>query len=228
MLAITDREGQLLVDEVLEHIGNTKPVKRILVNDLNAPAVKKALADLRDNNDFQPLSHSALARSRADWLYGLNMTRLYTLLGRNGGYSGVLSVGRVQTPLLGLIVRRDGEIANFVSKPFYTVVVELSAPDGGFQATWKAAGSYLDEEGRLTNHDYAKALVERFQGSTGTIESADKKDKKERQPLPFSLNGIQVAAAKKYDYSAQEVLDACQGLYETHKLTTYPRSDCSH
>jgi len=226
-----DREGQLLVDEVLDHIGNTKPVKRILVNDLNAPAVKKALADLRDNNDFLPLSHSALARSRADWLYGLNMTRLYTLLGRNGGYSGVLSVGRVQTPLLGLIVRRDGEIANFVSKPFYTVVAELAAPGGSFQATWKAdesADSYLDEEGRLINLDHAKALVERFQGSTGTIENADKKDKKERQPLPFSLNGIQVAAAKKYDYSAQEVLDACQGLYETHKLTTYPRSDCSH
>jgi DNA topoisomerase-3 len=226
-----DREGQNLVDEVLEHLGNTKPVKRILISDLNPPAVKRALADLKDNAEFQSLNHSALARGRADWLYGLNMTRLYTLLGREGGYSGLISVGRVQTPLLGLIVRRDREIANFVSRPFYTIAAELSGVNGSFVANWKAGQSaepYLDEEGRLVNLDYAKALIESFQEATGVIDAVDKKDRRERQPLPFSLAAIQVAAAKKYDYSAQEVLEACQGLYETHKMTTYPRSDCSY
>ena len=88
-------------------------VKRLLISDLNLPAVKRSLNSLKSNQDFMPLSISALARSRADWLYGMNMTRAYTLQGRKVGYQGVLSVGRVQTPLLGLVVRRDEEIDNF-------------------------------------------------------------------------------------------------------------------
>src|SRR5579859_6871247 len=99
-----DREGQLLVDEVLLYLGYEGPVDRILVSDLSPDAVKRALADLQPNGKFRGLSESALARQRADWLYGMNMTRLYTLLGRSAGHDGVLSVGRVQTPLLGLIV----------------------------------------------------------------------------------------------------------------------------
>lgn len=226
-----DREGQLLVDEVLHQLGNTKPVQRILINDLNPSAVSKALGDIRSNADFAALSDSALARSRADWLYGLNMTRLYTILGRRGGYDSVLSVGRVQTPLLGLIVRRDREIMAFVPKPFYGITVKLQANDGQFFATWKAdeaAGPFLDEDGRLLSLDYANRLAQHFRGAKALVEQVDTKLKTERQPLPFSLNGIQVAAAKRYDYSAKQVLDACQSLYETHRLTTYPRSDCSY
>ncbi len=118
-----DREGQLLVDEVFSHAklsdAKKKRIQRLLINDLNTSAVKKALSALRSNLEFVPLSVSALARSRADWLYGMNMSRAYTLLGKQAGYQGVLSVGRVQTPVLGLVVRRDREIEAFVPKPFY-------------------------------------------------------------------------------------------------------------
>jgi DNA topoisomerase-3 len=109
-----DREGQLLVDQVIDYLKVRGPkrdsIQRCLINDLNTAAVTRALGQQRDNKEFIPLSTSALARSRADWLYGINMTRAYTLMGRKVGYPGVLSVGRVQTPVLGLVVRRDEEI----------------------------------------------------------------------------------------------------------------------
>ncbi len=120
-----DREGQLLVDEVIDYCKVSKAKKesmdRLLISDLNLPAVKRALSQMRSNRDFIPLSISALARSRADWLYGMNMTRAYTLLGQKAGYQGVLSVGRVQTPVLGLVVRRDEEIENFIPKDYFTL-----------------------------------------------------------------------------------------------------------
>lgn len=110
-------EGQLLVDEIIHYCGvkGTKlaSVKRLLVNDLTISAVKKSLSSLKENREFMPLSASALARSRTDWLFGMNMTRAYTLLGKQAGYNGVLSVGRVQTPILGLVVARYNETANF-------------------------------------------------------------------------------------------------------------------
>lgn len=113
------------MDEVLDYLDlmpeKRQNVRRCLINDLNPQAVERAVNRLRDNRDFISLCVSALARSRADWLYGINMTRAYTLLGRNAGYDGVLSVGRVQTPLLGLVVRRDEEIENFVPKDFFEV-----------------------------------------------------------------------------------------------------------
>ena len=124
-----DREGQILIDEVINYCGVSKSkrlgTQRCLISDLNASAVKKSLNNLRSNTDFVPLATSALARARADWLYGINMTRLCTLKGQQSGFNGVLSVGRVQTPLLGLVVHRDLEIENFVSKPFYEVLIDL-------------------------------------------------------------------------------------------------------
>ena len=114
-----DREGQLLVDEVLVFLEYRGPVERLLVRDLRPDAVRQQLAALEPNAKYRPLYESALARQRADWLFGMNMTRLYTLLGRAGGYEGVLSVGRVQTPLLGLVVARDRAIAHFRPVPYF-------------------------------------------------------------------------------------------------------------
>ncbi|MDU1268034.1 MAG: DNA topoisomerase, partial [Escherichia coli] len=129
------------------------PVQRCLINDLNPQAVERAIDRLRSNSEFVPLCVSALARARADWLYGINMTRAYTILGRNAGYQGVLSVGRVQTPVLGLVVRRDEEIENFVAKDFFEVKAHIVTPaDERFTAIWQpseACEPYQDEEGRL-------------------------------------------------------------------------------
>lgn len=136
-----DREGQLLVDEVLDYLNlpaeKRSKVQRCLINDLNPQAVDRAVNRLRENREFIPLCVSALARARADWLYGINMTRAWTLLGRNAGYDGVLSVGRVQTPVLGLVVRRDEEIENFVPKDYFEVKAHILTPDGArFIASW--------------------------------------------------------------------------------------------
>lgn len=228
-----DREGQLLVDEVLDFLKldpeKRKEVKRCLINDLNPQAVERAIDRLRENREFIPLCVSALARARADWLYGINMTRAYTLLGQRGGYQGVLSVGRVQTPVLGLVVRRDEEIENFVPKDYFEVKAHIVTPqDERFVAIWQPSEScidYQDEEGRLFHKPLAEHVVSRIAGKPAIVTQYQDKRETEIAPLPFSLSSLQIEAAKKYGLSAQEVLDICQRLYETHKLITYPRSD---
>ncbi|SDJ95820.1 DNA topoisomerase-3 [Ferrimonas sediminum] len=228
-----DREGQLLVDEVIHHckVSRTKQqqVQRLLVSDLTPTAVTRALGQLRSNREFVPLSVSALARSRADWLYGINMTRAYTLQGRKVHYQGVLSVGRVQTPLLGLVVRRDKAIANFVSRPFFEVLAHLVTEDRQpFSAKWQpseACQPYQDEEGRVLSKRLAQNVAERITDQPGVVTQAEKKRKSQSAPLPYNLSALQIDAAKRFGFSAQKVLDLCQNLYERHQLITYPRSD---
>lgn len=226
-----DNEGQLLVDEVIGHIGTNKPIKRILVNDLNLDAVQKALSGLKDNSEFKGMSDAALGRSRADWLYGINMTRLYSLLGRNGGYTSVLSVGRVQTPLLGLVVRRDIEIENFKPKPFYTLTAQMSVTGGTFMSAWKPGSKsdeFLDEDGRLVSKAHAEEIEKRIKGKQGEITSVEVVEKKEQPPQTFALKDIQILASTKLNLSPDVTLEVLQSLYETHKIITYPRSDCPY
>ncbi|MCX8649697.1 DNA topoisomerase III [Gilliamella sp. B2776] len=229
-----DREGQLLVDEVLNYCQlspeKRKTIKRCLISDLNASAVEKSLEQLRSNQDFVPLSTSALARARADWLYGMNMSRVCTLVGQKNGYRGVLSIGRVQTPILGLVVRRDLEIAQFVPKPFYEVIAILQTKDNEtFKAKWQpseACEPYQDEEGRVLVKALAENVCQRIKDKSGIIDKVSNKKKELAPPMLFNLSALQIEMAKKTGLSAQEVLDICQSLYEKHKLITYPRSDC--
>ncbi|EEQ04988.1 DNA topoisomerase 3 [Yersinia bercovieri ATCC 43970] len=231
-----DREGQLLVDEVLDYLDlvaeKRQNVRRCLINDLNPQAVERAVERLRYNREFIPLCVSALARARADWLYGINMTRAYTILGRNAGYDGVLSVGRVQTPVLGLVVRRDEEIEDFIPKDFFEVKAHIVTPaDERFIAQWQPSDScesYQDDEGRLLHRPLAEHVVNRITGQPALVTSYNDKRESETAPLPFSLSTLQIEAAKRFGLSAQQVLDICQRLYETHKLITYPRSDCRY
>lgn len=228
-----DREGQLLVDEVLTWAGasSTKlaQTKRLLISDLNPAAVRRALDQMKDNKAFVPLSVSALARSRADWLYGLNLTRAYTLQGQKSGYHGVLSVGRVQTPVLGLVVRRDQAIADFVSKPFYEVLAHLRTEHGEmFTAQWQPSEAclpYQDEEGRVLLRSLAEMVQRKITDQPANVVDVTKKQKKQAPPLPYNLSALQIDAARRFGYSAQQVLDCCQRLYEQHQLITYPRSD---
>ena len=238
-----DREGQLLVDEVFSYanlsVEKRDQIKRCLISDLNPSAVEKAVQKLQPNRNFIPLATSALARARADWLYGINMTRAYTIRGRQAGYHGVLSVGRVQTPVLGLIVRRDFEIEHFQPKDFFEVVAHIqnekttenSTALFTFTALWqpsKACEDYQDEDGRVLSQSLAENVVKRItQQPAEVMEYSDKREK-ETAPLPYSLSALQIDAAKRFGLSAQEVLDICQRLYETHKLITYPRSDCRY
>ncbi|WP_435247477.1 DNA topoisomerase III [Vibrio sp. nBUS_14] len=231
-----DREGQLLVDEVIEYCKVSKAKKesmdRLLISDLNLPAVKRALSQMRSNRDFIPLSISALARSRADWLYGMNMTRAYTMLGQKAGYQGVLSVGRVQTPVLGLVVRRDEEIENFIPKDYFTLHALIPYQNNGqsfdIRARWKpseACKPWQDEEGRVLNRKLVENAANRIANQPATVTESQQKQSKQAAPLPYSLSALQIDASKRFGMSAQQVLDTCQSLYEKHKLITYPRSD---
>jgi len=229
-----DREGQLLVDEVIHFSGvkgnKLKQVERCLISDLTVNAVKRSLQQLRSNQDFIPLSTSALARTRADWLYGLNLTRAYTLLAQQSGYKGVICV---QTPLLGIVARRDKEIEQFVSKPFYDVlahchVINQNKNEPSFTAKWQpsdACAAYQDSEGRVLVKALAENVAKRITDQPATVKSFINKNKKQVAPLPYNLSSLQIDAAKRFSYSAQQVLDAAQALYERHKLITYPRSD---
>lgn len=244
-----DREGQLLVDEVINFLGvskaKTAAVQRCLISDLNAKAVKRAISKLRSNREFIPLSTSALARSRADWLYGINLTRAYTLQGQKAGYNGVLSVGRVQTPVLGLVVRRDLAIDSFVSKPFYEVWANLETVPNDesssctsnticaevFKAKWRASKEcqpYLDEQGRNLSKPLADNVAARISHQDAVVKKLKRDHKIQPAPLPYNLSALQIDASKAFGLSAQQVLDTCQGLYERHKLITYPRSDCRY
>jgi len=226
-----DREGQLLVDEVLEFLGYEGPVDRLLVSDLNLPAVRKALGEIQSNARYRGLYEAALARQRADWLFGINLTRLYTLLGRAGGYDGILSVGRVQTPLLGLIVRRDVEIEQFKPLPYYVVRASVRSAGGPFTCVWQAPEGLtrvLDRAGRLVSRAHAVQIQATVGGKSGSATSASRDKKSEPPPLPYSLAELQVDAGKRLGLGPKETLDICQSLYETHRLVTYPRSDCSY
>ena len=225
-----DREGQLLVDEVLYFVGNTKPVQRILLNALDEKSVKSALGDLRDNQDFHNLYQSALARARADWLIGMNLSRAYTLSERYKGNKVTLPIGRVKTPTLALVVRRERELADFKPVDYFTVKILYTHENGTFWATWqpKEEQKGLDPDGRLINKDVAESLVQRLSASpSGIVKSVTQSKKKDPQRLPLSLSFLQVLAGKAYSYDPQTVLDTAQKLYEK-KLTTYPRSDCEY
>ena len=225
-----DREGQLLVDELLAHIGvlKTKPVKRILLNALDVKSVQEALKHIRPNDEFVGLRNSALVRSRADWLIGMNLSRIYTILARSAGYDSVVNVGRVKTPTMGLVVRREIEIRTFKSVTFFTPQVEFRHANGSFRAKWKAQEQDgVDEEGRILKKDLAEEILTASSVPPAKIESVEQKKGTSPQRLPYSLSVLQIDAGKIFGYSPQEVLDTQQALYEK-KLTSYPRSDCDY
>ncbi len=223
-----DREGQLLVDELLEHLGNTKPVQRIWLSALDESNVRKALSNLKDNTNYANLKASAEARQRGDWLVGMNLTRAYTLAGQKGGYQGVLSIGRVQTPTLALVVNRDLSIDHFNPRDFYAVVATIQATNGRFIARWKPSEEVpVDESGRVIDQTIAEEMAAKTTGKAGRVVSFVAAKKKQAAPLPFSLSTLQAMANKKLGLGAQEVVDIAQSLYES-KLTTYPRTDCQY
>ncbi|WP_036254279.1 DNA topoisomerase III [Methylobacter sp. BBA5.1] len=225
-----DREGQLLVDEVLEHFRNTRPVRRFWVSAQDSVSVRRGLAALKDNTTFAGWADAAKARQRADWLIGMNLSRAYTLRAQRGGSRALLTVGRVQTPTLALVVARDREIEGFKPVPYHTIRADIHHVGGSFTAAWKAKEDQagLDSEGRLVDTGIADALVEKVTGKPGIIAEYKQEAKKQNQPLAFALSDITLLASNKFGYSAEDVLNACQALYETHKLTSYPRTDCAY
>lgn len=225
-----DDEGQLLVDEVIEFCNARQPVKRVLINDLNVSAAKKALSNLKDNSEFRGLSQKALARSVGDQLYGFNMTRAYTLAAQaKGGGKRVLSVGRVQTPILGLIVSRYLANKNHKASYFYNINGQFDFAGAKIKAHYTPPeNAPIDDKKRITDEAFANSIISDCKGKAASISSHSIEDKRSPAPLPFALLDLQVAMSKKYGLSSQDTLDITQTLRENHKAITYNRSDCNY
>ena len=220
-----DREGQLLVDEVLELAGNTLPVKRLYINAMDETTISRAFDNMIDNSTAHNTYLAALGRERTDWLFGINASRKYTL---DAGTT--IKVGRVKVPMLALVARRNDEIDNFKSVKYYNVRglfrLSTSLP---FEAMWQIPENTegLDEEGRLLDVIPARACVQKITGKTGIVKSVETEKGTAAPPLPFSLSTLQRAAEPAYGFSPSKTLELAQTLYEK-KLTTYPRSDSNY
>jgi len=223
-----DREGETIAREVLQRCRWRGPVSRLWLSALDDASIRKALANILPGAKTEPLYFAGLGRARADWLVGMNLTRAYTLVGQQRGHEGVLSVGRVQTPTLNLVVQRDLFIEQFKPSPYYTVNAEFGVAAGQFKAKWLAPKALVDAEGRCINEPAAAAVVQKINGQQGCISKADAKREKEPAPLPFDLSSLQQEVSKRWGMGAQETLDTAQALYETHKALTYPRTDCPY
>ncbi|EOG4609242.1 TPA: DNA topoisomerase [Pseudomonas aeruginosa] len=226
-----DREGQLLIDEILEFLGNRKPVRRVLISGFDETTVANGLKGECDNADFIGLRDAARSRSRADWLAGMNLSRAISLHAKECGFQGShIAYGRVMTALLGLIVQRDLAIDNFVPVDYFSLSARFKVTKGDFRARWKPYPNQagLDEKGRLLDRRVADQLNAAVKGKTGKVVEYSDTEKTEAPPLPFSVDQLQILASKKFGYKSDAVLKALQSLYETHELTTYPRSDCQY
>ncbi|WP_137578851.1 type IA DNA topoisomerase, partial [Escherichia coli] len=201
---------------------------RVLINDNTLPAVKKALANPKNNRDFRGLYLKALARSVADAIYGLSMTRAYTIPAKTKGYKGVLSVGRVQTPLLGLIVNRTRANKNHKSSFYYTMTGHFQRGADVIRANWKPGEFAPLTDRKLLDKTWANGTATSLAGKPATVEAAATDDKKTAAPLPFNLVRLQQYMNKKFKMTAQKTLDITQQLREKYKAITYNRSDCSY
>ena len=224
-----DREGEMIARELVEHCRYRGPIQRLWLSALDDASIRKALAALKPGAETFSLYHSALGRSRADWLIGMNMSRLFTLLGRQSGYQGVLPVGRVQTPTLRLVVDRDRSIADFVPVAYWAIDVDLRHEHMTFTAQWRAPEDACDDQGRCLNPQLARDAADAMlNAATARLVTLRTERMREVAPLPFDLGTLQEICSKKLGLGAQETLDIAQSLYETHKAITYPRSDCGY
>ncbi len=205
------REGQLIFGYVYVNSGCDKPVKRLWISSMTDEAIEDGFKKLRDNKEYFSLYQSARARSEADWLVGINATRLFTVK-----YNRMLTIGRVQTPTLSLIVQRQKEIDGFVSQPFYEVAADCDM----FTATWfNKDGTRIDEQ------EKAEEIAFRCRDKEAAVTKLKTKRATVERPLLYDLTELQRDGNRRYGYSAEQTLDAAQNLYEKYKLATYPRTD---
>ena len=207
------REGELVARWILEKANCRKPIKRLWISSVTDKAIRDGFAHLKDGRDYNNLYAAAVSRAEADWLVGINATRALTCK-----YNAQLSCGRVQTPTLAMIAKREEEIRNFRPVDFYGMTV-LS---GGIQFTWqdKKSGSC-----RSFQQEKMESLLKEVRAGSLTIESIDKTAKKTFSPGLYDLTELQRDANKKFGFSAKETLNIMQRLYENHKVLTYPRTD---
>lgn len=224
-----DREGEVIGREVLEYFGYRGKVSRFWTSGLDAASVKKALGRIMPGGKTETLYQAGLARSRADWLVGMNLSRAYTAAYAEGrGKAHTLSVGRIQTPTLALVVRRDAAIDTFKPYPYYTLRAVFQVASGSFEALWQIPDALKNQDGLCTDQQAVDKLTAVLPDSSGRIATAKTERKHSPPPLPYSLSALQKAAGNRFGLSPDKVLDIAQALYEKHKITSYPRSPCRY
>ncbi len=209
------REGELIFAYIYETSGVDKPVERLWINSLTKTAIKEGFEHLRPGEQLRQLEAAARSRSEADWLVGMNATRAATIRGR-AWVGGVVSLGRVQTPTLALLVKREREIQAFVPEPYWLVHAEF---DPRYQGLW-----FEGDETRLKEAKRAEEIAAKVSGKDGLVESVERKEQSERAPLLYDLTSLQRDANRRFSFSARRTLQAAQSLYEDKKAITYPRT----
>jgi DNA topoisomerase III len=242
------REGELIFAYLYEKAKSKKPVQRLWLNSMTTAAMKNAFGSLRPAEDYALLEQAARSRSEADWIVGMNATRAATIRLKSS-FDGAVSLGRVQTPTLAIVARREEEIKAFVPEPYWLVDARFDAgsaagadnggdlgggdgsPDDGSGRGGAEAGRVYEgrfhagAKPRLASEQEALAIVAACQGRQGTITKLDKKEQRERAPMLYDLTSLQREANTRYGFSARRTLAAAQRLYEEHKALTYPRTN---
>lgn len=222
-----DREGEVIARNVLDHAGYRGEVKRLWVSDSTTAGIRAALRDLRPGRATEGLFASGVGRQRADWLTGMNFTRALTC---GFGRGSLLNFGRVQTPTLALVVRRERAIRSFQPKHYLSVRATflLGAHPEPVAMRWLPRPDQVDKDGHLVDAALAQALVQRVERQVGVVSDVTTDRKTESAPLLHDLGALQRECANRFGLTADRTLAIAQALYETHKLLTYPRTDCRY
>jgi len=210
------REGELIFAYIYETSGVDKPVQRLWVNSMTKQAIREGFEKLRPGEELEPLEAAARSRSEADWLIGMNATRAATIRGR-AWVGGVVSLGRVQTPTLAMMVQREREIQAFTPEPYRLVRARF---DPRYEGMWFEG----DETRIFGDLSRAEQIVDKVTGKDGTVEKMEQKEQSERPPLLYDLTSLQRDANRRFGFSARRTLQAAQSLYEDKKAITYPRT----
>src|SRR6266480_2417645 len=209
------REGELIFAYIYETSGVDKPVERLWISSMTKTAIREGFEQLRPGEQLRQLEAAARSRSEADWLVGMNATRAATIRGR-AWVGGVVSLGRVQTPTLALLVKREREIQAFVPEPYWLVHAQF---DPRYEGLW-----FEGEETRLKDGKRADEIGAKVSDKDGVVESVERKEQSERAPLLYDLTSLQRDANRRFGFSARRTLQAAQSLYENKKAITYPRT----
>ncbi|WP_428353993.1 DNA topoisomerase III [Methyloprofundus sp.] len=223
-----DREGEAIAREVMDKGEWHGDVKRLWLSALDESSIKKALDNMLPGAQTLAMYHAAVARSKADWLVGMSYSRLYTLLAQSSGVAGVMSVGRVQTPTLNLVLERDRLIESFKSLPYFDVLASFTKGNINLRGKWSPPDDICDTNGRCINESSAQSVAIKCLNQEAELISYVTKKHAELAPLPYKLSALQKHASRLFSMGAQEVLDIVQALYEKHKATSYPRTNCAY
>ncbi len=223
-----DREGQLLIDEILKYCNYTGKVDRLLINAKDPVNMSRAFNSIVSNDNYKTMYQAGLARQQADWLVGMNLSKCYTINSSQSPVRPTWRIGRVKIPTLALVVNRAKEIANFKPVDYYILKATFRINGQNIFTEWiPGLNAPKDNDGRIIDRNFVNNLIKQLRKKEGIVTSLTTTTETKLQPLPYSLDTLQIEANQKYGYAPKTVLDTVQKLYEK-KHVSYPRSDCNY